>query len=74
LVEDVSVAQPHGFTEDSHLINTKPHTIGTESHTPGSHSTGHGSHTTGSHAQPSMGDKLNPKIDADRDGKAGIMD
>lgn len=24
--------------------------------------------------KPSMGDKLNPRVDADRDGKAGIMD
>lgn len=26
------------------------------------------------HNKPSMADKLNPKVDADRDGKAGIMD
>lgn len=24
--------------------------------------------------KPSLGDKLNPKVDADRDGKAGILD
>lgn len=27
-----------------------------------------------SHSKPSLADKLNPKTDADRDGKAGIMD
>lgn len=25
-------------------------------------------------AKPSMGDKMNPRVDADRDGKAGMMD
>lgn len=27
-----------------------------------------------SHNKPSMGEKMNPKVDADRDGKSGIMD
>jgi len=31
-------------------------------------------HTTGTHAKPSMMDKLNPKKDADGDGKPGFMD
>lgn len=26
------------------------------------------------YGKPTMGDKLNPRVDADRDGKAGIMD
>jgi hypothetical protein len=37
---------------------------------------GHGHHTTGTtttHAKPSLKDKLNPKVDADGDGKAGFM-
>jgi len=28
----------------------------------------------GSNTHASMGQKMNPKVDADRDGKAGIMD
>jgi hypothetical protein len=38
---------------------------------------GHGHNTTGvagTHGKPSLMDKLNPKKDADRDGKAGFMD
>jgi hypothetical protein len=60
LVEPVSVAEPH-----SSLQNDQ-------------HVSGHGTHgthgTTDVHGKPSMMDKLNPKKDADHDGKAGIMD
>lgn len=28
----------------------------------------------GNETKPSMGEKMNPKVDADRDGKAGMMD
>lgn len=41
----------------------------------GHHSTGHHAHGTDSHNQtkPSLLDKLNPKVDADGDGKAGFL-
>jgi len=47
-------------------------------HTTGTHATGtHGTHDThgtqGTHGKPSLMDKLNPKKDADGDGKAGFM-
>jgi hypothetical protein len=38
----------------------------------GTHGTTHGSSDV--HGKPSMMDKLNPKKDADHDGKTGIMD
>jgi hypothetical protein len=70
-----------GTTRTNHTTGAPHHTSGTD-HTPGPHVTpGHG--PTASHAhradsddgtkKPSLADKLNPKIDADGDGKAGIM-
>ncbi|EMC91747.1 hypothetical protein BAUCODRAFT_38884 [Baudoinia panamericana UAMH 10762] len=41
------------------------------------HAPGHGHHEHGHHEQghkATLGEKLNPKVDSDRDGKAGIMD
>jgi hypothetical protein len=58
LTEDVSRAEPHSsLTDDQH-------------HT-GTHGTTHGTHDA--HTKPSLMDKLNPKKDADGDGKAGFM-
>ena len=34
----------------------------------------HDKHAKDANGKPSLMDKLNPKTDADRDGKAGIMD
>jgi hypothetical protein len=39
--------------------------------TTGTHTGAHG--TTEAHGKPSLMDKLNPKVDADHDGKAGFM-
>ena len=64
LVEPQSHAVPHSSVQTGH------HTTGTHG-TTGVHGT-HG--TTDVHGKPSMMDKLNPKKDADHDGKAGIMD
>jgi hypothetical protein len=49
--------------------HTKEHLGTTGTSTTGSHTTSHD--TTGK--KPSLMDKLNPKIDADGDGKAGFM-
>lgn len=65
-------------TAGTHTAGT--HTAGT--HTAGTHTTGthadsaydqgtHGTH--GTHEKATLGQKLNPKVDADGDGKAGIM-
>lgn len=54
----------HGHHSGSHLGATG--TSGTGARTTGSHEN--------SNTKPSLMDKLNPKKDADRDGKAGIMD
>jgi len=62
LTEDHSVAQPHSSLRDNQ------HSTGTH----GTHGTDNYGSTT--HGKPSIKDKLNPKIDADGDGKAGIMD
>jgi hypothetical protein len=73
LVEDKSRANLHG----SGLHNTTgTHTTGT--HVPGTHAAGAPYGTTGAHDatgahKPSLMDKLNPKKDADGDGKAGFM-
>jgi hypothetical protein len=59
LTEPVSHAEPHSSLQhDQHVSG-------------GAHGT-HG--TTDVHGKPSMMDKLNPKKDADHDGKTGIMD
>jgi hypothetical protein len=47
----------------------------TGAHTARSDNLGHEDKHSHKHGdKPSLGDKLNPKTDADRDGKAGIMD
>lgn len=46
---------------------------GGKGHTVPAASTGTG-HSTSTTGKPTIGQKLNPKIDADGDGKAGIMD
>jgi len=51
---------PRALTEDkSHF---EPH-----------HSTNDNSHASGAHKKPGLLAKLNPKVDADGDGKAGFM-
>jgi hypothetical protein len=57
LTEDVSKAQPHSALQG-------------DQHATGTHGT-HGNQ--GTHGKPSMMDKLNPKKDADGDGKTGFM-
>lgn len=54
----------NGYHSGSHLGTAG--TSGAGAHTTSSHESGH--------TKPSLMDKLNPKKDADRDGKAGIMD
>jgi hypothetical protein len=53
---------PRALTED--VSKAQPHSAHHDDH----HSAG-----TASHTKPSMKDKLNPKVDADGDGKAGFM-
>lgn len=80
LTEDVSRAQPAGFTEGHTGFSDSRHTShGVPTHGSSTANTStYGSSTTGTTGttagKPSLKDKLNPKIDADRDGKAGIMD
>ncbi|KAF1838532.1 hypothetical protein BDW02DRAFT_594566 [Decorospora gaudefroyi] len=56
---------PKALTED------KSHAVPHSSLREGEHSTGHGADNV--QGKPSMMDKLNPKKDADHDGKAGFM-
>ncbi|RMZ68932.1 allergen [Pyrenophora seminiperda CCB06] len=58
LTEDRSRAVPHTAAEEAKLNEIQ----GRE-----------GQHQTGQHKNPSLMDKLNPKVDADGDGKAGFM-
>ncbi|KAI0615123.1 hypothetical protein TUN205_00684 [Pyrenophora tritici-repentis] len=57
LTEDRSRAVPHTQAEEAQLNEIQGH---------------QGQHQTGQH-KPSLMDKLNPKVDADGDGKAGFM-
>lgn len=43
------------------------------SHSNNGVSESHNSSGVDSHGKPSLGQKLNPKVDADGDGKAGVM-
>jgi hypothetical protein len=52
----------------------EPRSVGGAASTLGSTGAHSSSHAHGEHEKPSLKDKLNPKTDADRDGKAGIMD
>jgi len=60
------------------LVEPQSHAVPHSSIRDDQHSSAHGTHgthgTTDVHGKPSMMDKLNPKKDADHDGKAGIMD
>lgn len=73
-----------GHTTGTHHTSDLGHTSGTHhtsgtDHTPGPHVTPGTGPTAGNHyadgtkKKPSLADKLNPKIDADGDGKAGFM-
>jgi hypothetical protein len=58
---------PKALTED--VSKAQPHSSLTDDqHHAGTHGTTHDAH-----GKPSMMDKLNPKVDADGDGKAGFM-
>jgi len=65
----------HGVHSGTHTTGT--HTAGTTgttgTHTTGATGTHTGSHNTTTGHKPTMGEKLNPKVDADGDGKAGFM-
>ncbi|CZT14231.1 uncharacterized protein RCC_00206 [Ramularia collo-cygni] len=68
-----------GYREAQLAFNSHSSSTGTHS---GSHLGSSGNYPststapgyTGTTTKPTMGDKLNPKTDADRDGKVGIMD
>ena len=58
LTEPQSHAEPHSSVRDGHVSGSDVH----------AHNAQH------PHGKPSLKDKINPKVDADMDGKAGIMD